>query len=181
MLVTWIRIILYFTCFQSFLTKSNAGWSPWTAVDALVGLRLTGLVRPDLGVRRGRGRPPHIHRYKNFRNRTLEGKAVESAQDHERDRRANSDAHADGGRDNPEVRLIVIIDRVRLPKPEGEGTEKRVPHFAILTAAELAAEHKAEVLQCTPRAGVQNVIRITRRAALRQRFRFSHGFSSSFS
>src|SRR5580700_12077861 len=57
-------------CFQSFLTKFNVGWSPWTAVDALVGLRLTGLARPDLGVRRGRGRPPHIHRYKNFRNRT---------------------------------------------------------------------------------------------------------------
>src|ERR1700685_683991 len=53
------------------LNKSNAGWSPWTAVDALVGLRLTGLARPDLGGRRGRGRPPHIHRYKNFRNRTL--------------------------------------------------------------------------------------------------------------
>jgi hypothetical protein len=59
------------SCFQSFLTKSNVGRSPWTAVDALVGLRLTGLARPDLGVRRGRGRPPHIHRYKNFRNRTL--------------------------------------------------------------------------------------------------------------
>src|SRR5580700_6571176 len=50
------------SCFQSFLTKSNVGRSPWTAVDALVGLRLTGLARPDLGVRRGRGRPPHIHR-----------------------------------------------------------------------------------------------------------------------
>jgi hypothetical protein len=50
----------------SFLTKSNVGRSPWTAVDALVGLRLTGLARPDLGVRRGRGRPPHIQRYKNF-------------------------------------------------------------------------------------------------------------------
>jgi hypothetical protein len=34
---------------QSFLTKPNVGRSPWTAVDALVGLR---------GVRRGRGRPP---------------------------------------------------------------------------------------------------------------------------
>jgi hypothetical protein len=65
-------------CFQSFLTKFNVGWSPWTAVDALVGLRLTGLARPDLGVRRGRGRPPHIHRYKNFRNRTLVAVAKKS-------------------------------------------------------------------------------------------------------
>jgi hypothetical protein len=30
-------------------------------------------------------------------------------------------------------------------------------------------------LQCTPRAGMQNEIRITRRAAPRRRFRFSHG------
>jgi len=43
---------------------------------------------------------------------------MESAQDHERDRRANSDAHEYGGRNNPEVRLIMIIDRVRLPQPQ---------------------------------------------------------------
>jgi hypothetical protein len=98
---------------------------------------------------------------------------MESAQDHERDRRANSDAHEDGGRNNPEVRLIMIIGRVRLPKPQGEGTEKRVPRFAVLTAAQLAAEHNAEVLQCTPRAGMQNEIRLTRRAAPRRRLRFS--------
>jgi hypothetical protein len=29
------------SCFQSFLTKSDVGRSPWTAVAALVGLRLT--------------------------------------------------------------------------------------------------------------------------------------------
>jgi hypothetical protein len=40
---------LLVSCFQSFLTKSNVGRSPWTAVDALVDLRLTGLARPDLG------------------------------------------------------------------------------------------------------------------------------------
>jgi len=34
------------------------GRSPWTAVDALVGLRLTGLARPDLGVRT-RASAPH--------------------------------------------------------------------------------------------------------------------------
>jgi len=105
---------------------------------------------------------------------------MESAQDHERDRRANSDAHGDGGRNNPEVRLIMIIDRVRLPKPQGEGTEKRVPRFAVLTAAQLAAEHNAEVLQCTPRSGIQNEIRITRRAAPRRRLRFSHGSPTDF-
>jgi hypothetical protein len=99
---------------------------------------------------------------------------MEPAQDHERDRQANSDSPEDGGRNNPEVRLITIIDRVRLHKTQGEGTEKRVPRFAVLTAAQLAAEHNAEVLQCTPRAGMQNEIRITRRAAPRRKLRFSH-------
>src|SRR5580700_5511986 len=58
---------------------SNVGRSPWAAVDALGGLRLSGLARPDLGVRRGRGRPPHIHRYGNFRNRTLESPVAEKS------------------------------------------------------------------------------------------------------
>src|SRR5580700_2079413 len=46
------------SCFQSFLTKSDVGRSPWTAADALVGLRLTGLARPKLRIPRTRGRPP---------------------------------------------------------------------------------------------------------------------------
>jgi hypothetical protein len=105
---------------------------------------------------------------------------MESAQDHEPHRRANSDANEDGGRNNPEVRLIMMIDRVGLPKPQGEGTEQRVPRFAVLTAAQLAAEHNAEVLQCTPRAGTQNEIRITRRATPRRRLRFSHESPTDF-
>ena len=92
---------------------------------------------------------------------------MEPAQDHEGDRRANRDAREDGGGNNPEVRLIMIIDRVRGPKPQGDGTEKRVPRVAVLTAAQLAAEHEADVLQRTPGAGMQNEIGTTRRAAPR--------------
>src|SRR5580700_4119418 len=47
------------------------GGSPWTAADALVSLGWSTLAKPNQGVRRRRGHPPHIHRYRNFRNRTL--------------------------------------------------------------------------------------------------------------
>jgi large subunit ribosomal protein L5 len=38
------------------------GRSPWTAADARVGLCFACYGEPDLGVRRGRGRPPHLKR-----------------------------------------------------------------------------------------------------------------------
>jgi hypothetical protein len=40
------------------IRKCSVGRTPWSAADAHVGL-FGWLTMPDLGVRRGQGRPPH--------------------------------------------------------------------------------------------------------------------------
>src|SRR5580658_2257584 len=128
-------------CFQSFLTKFNVGWSPWTAVDALVGLRLTGLARPDLGVRRGRGRPPHIHRYKNFRNRTLETLACDPAPPRVRARRPD--------------RAVGAMQHNRTPAEARRSSPTGSP-IQSHGRAKAAAEHNSRASVCAPACKLQN-------------------------
>ena len=97
---------------------------------------------------------------------------MESAQDKERNHEANSDACEDGDASKPEV--LIIIDPVGLCKPKGEGAQERVAGLAVLTAAQLAAKDNTEVLQRTPRAGINNEIRMTRRAGPRRQLGNSH-------